>query len=205
MMKKIITYFGFVLALVVLPAYGASNVLDRFFNNVSTFRAEFTQVVLDEALNIIQESSGTLYIKRPNKFRWDYKQPFKQHIVGDGKNIWVYDVELQQITVRKMDGVLGNTPAVLLAGGGKLHKNFIVKSLGKQGKLVWMQLVPRDKDGGYESIRVGFDRGKLRTLEMVDSFGNTTRINLKNNRENIRIKKSIFQFTPPKGVDVVRH
>ena len=183
---------------------GANNVLDRFFRDILTFKAEFKQVVLDDGLNIIQESSGNLYIQRPNKFRWDYELPFKQHIVGDGKQIWVYDAELQQVTVRKMDGVLGNTPAILLAGEGNLHENFKVKSLGKQGQLVWTQLIPRNKDGGYEDIRIGFEDGKLRTLEMIDSFGNTTRINLRDIRENIRIKKSTFRFKPPKGVDVVR-
>lgn len=203
-MKKQIAGSLILLIALMLPAYGATNVLDRFFRDVLTFRAEFKQVVLDEGLNIIQESSGILYIQRPNKFRWDYEVPFKQNIVGDGKQIWVYDAELQQVTVRKMDGMLGNTPAILLAGGGNLRENFKVKSLGKQGKLVWVQLIPRNKDGGYEDIRVGFEKGKLRTLEMVDSFGNTTRISLRRNKENIRIKKSIFRFKPPKGVDVVR-
>ncbi len=182
----------------------ASDPLDRFFKDVLTFEASFSQVVLDEALNPIQESSGTLYLKRPNKFRWDYDQPFKQHIVSDGKQIWVYDVELQQVTVRKMDGALGNTPAILLAGKGKLGDNFKVKALGKQGALEWMKMIPKENDGGFEDIRVGFENGKIRKLEMIDSFGQITRISLKGNRENKRIKKSRFQFTPPKGVDVVR-
>lgn len=186
------------------PVSGATNVLDRFFKDVLTFKAEFKQVVLDEGLNIVQESSGMLYLQRPNKFRWDYEQPFKQHIISDGKQIWVYDVELQQVTVRKMGGALGNTPAILLAGEGNLHENFEVKSLGKQGKLDWMQLIPRNKDGGFEDIRVGFEDGKLRILEMIDSFGNTTRISLRDVRENKRINKNKFKFKAPKGVDVVK-
>ena len=189
----------------MLPAaLAASDPLDRFFNDVLTFKASFNQVVLDEALNPIQESSGTLYLQRPNKFRWDYDQPFEQHIVSDGKQIWVYDVELQQVTVRKMDGALGNTPAILLAGKGKLGDNFEVKALGKQGVLEWVKMIPKNKDGGFEDIRVGFENGKIRKLEMIDSFGQITRIDLRNNRENKRINKNKFRFTPPKGVDVVR-
>jgi outer membrane lipoprotein carrier protein len=189
----------------MLPAaFAASDPLDRFFNDVLTFKASFNQVVLDEALNPIQESSGTLYLQRPNKFRWDYDQPFKQHIVSDGKQIWVYDVELQQVTVRKMDGALGNTPAILLAGKGKLGDNFEVKALGKQGTLEWVKMIPKNKDGGFEDIRVGFENGKIRKLEMIDSFGQITRIDLRNNRENKPISKNKFRFTPPKGVDVVR-
>ncbi|KPK48360.1 MAG: hypothetical protein AMS22_15540 [Thiotrichales bacterium SG8_50] len=182
----------------------ARDPLDRFFNEVLTFKASFNQVVLDEGLNTIQESSGTLYIKRPNKFRWDYDVPFKQEIVSDGAKIWVYDIDLQQVTVRKMDGALGNTPAILLAGKGKLGDNFTVKSLGKQGKLEWIKMIPRERDGGFEDIRVGFENGKIRKLEMVDSFGQTTRITLRDNRENRKISQKTFAFVPPKGVDVVR-
>jgi outer membrane lipoprotein carrier protein len=203
-MKKVLLILAIALLNPGVSAHAASDPLDRFFNDVLTFKASFNQVVLDEALNPIQESSGTLYLQRPNKFRWDYDQPFKQHIVSDGKQIWVYDVELQQVTVRKMDGALGNTPAILLAGKGKLGDNFQVKVLGKQGTLEWVKMIPKNKDGGFEDIRVGFEKGKIRKLEMIDSFGQITRIDLRNNRENKRINKSKFRFTPPKGVDVVR-
>lgn len=203
-MKKLFSILLLALFSVSINVWSASNPLDRFFNDVLTFKASFNQVVLDEALNPIQESSGTLYLQRPNKFRWDYDQPFEQHIVSDGKQIWVHDVELQQVTVRKMDGALGNTPAILLAGKGKLGDNFEVKALGKQGTLEWVKMIPKNKDGGFEDIRVGFENGKIRKLEMIDSFGQITRIDLRNNRENKRINKNKFQFTPPKGVDVVR-
>lgn len=191
-------------ALVLGTAAAASDPLDRFFKDVKTFQASFNQVVLDEALNPIQESAGTLYIERPNKFRWDYAAPFKQEIVSDGEQIWVYDLELQQVTVRKMDGALGNTPAILLAGRGKIGDNFTVKSMGKQGMLEWMKMIPKENDGGFEDIRIGFENGKLRKLEMIDSFGHITRISLSDNRENKRINKKKFTFVPPKGVDVVR-
>lgn len=203
-MKSSRIFILLALTLALSAVHAARDPLDRFFNEVLTFKASFDQVVLDEALNTIQESSGTLYIQRPNRFRWDYVVPFKQEIVSDGKQIWVYDVDLQQVTVRKMDGALGNTPAILLAGKGKLGDSFSVKSLGKQGKLEWVKMIPKEKDGGFEDIRVGFENGKIRKLEMIDSFGQTTRITLSDNRENKSISKKIFTFVPPKGVDVVR-
>lgn len=177
--------------------------LRRFFTTVNSVQAQFNQVVLDEALNTIQESAGTLYIERPNRFRWDYDVPFKQEIVADGKQIWVYDKELQQVTVRELTGGLGDTPAVLLAGKGRLEDRFTVKSMGEQGNLSWAQLIPKNKDGGFETIRIGFEQGKLTTLEMVDGFGQTTRVTLRNSKENVRIDPARFRFTPPKGVDVV--
>lgn len=184
-------------------AKNGTDSLRHFFSAVQTFNARFRQVVLDEALNTIQESSGTLWIERPDRFRWDYDSPFKQQIVGDGKKIWVYDQELEQVTVRPLTGGLGYTPAVLLAGRGRLEDSFTVKSLGTQGHLDWAELVPKSKDGGFESIRIGFEQGKLRVLEMVDGFGNTTRVTLMASKENPKIGAEKFRFIAPKGVDVV--
>ena len=181
----------------------AINDLQRFFNDVQSYTAKFSQVVLDESFNLLQESSGTLWIQRPDKFRWDYDIPFEQHIVGDGERIWVHDVELQQVTVRRLGGGLGATPALLLAGRGKLDENFLVNRLGLQGQLEWTQLIPKNKDGGYEEIRIGFENGRIRILEMIDSFGQTTRIALRDANENVEINAGKFVFEPPPGTDVV--
>ena len=177
--------------------------LRRFFSEVNSYQARFSQVVLDEGLNTVQESSGTLWIERPDKFRWDYDLPFQQQIVADGSRIWVYDPELKQVTVRPLTGGLGDTPAMLLAGKGRLDDNFTIKSLGVQGRLAWAQLIPKRKDGGFEDIRIGFEQGRLRMLEMVDGFGQTTRVTLRAPKENQKIEAAKFRFTPPQGVDVV--
>lgn len=183
------------------PKSGADS-LRRFFHEVNSFSARFKQVVLDETLKPIQESSGTLWIERPNKFRWDYEKPYKQQIVADGKRLWVYDVGLQQATVRDLSGGLNDTPAMLLAGKGRLDDNFTIQPLDAPGNLTWVQLKPRHKDSGYDDIRVGFAQGKLRVIEMVDGFGHTTRVTLESPRENARIESTRFSFTPPEGVDV---
>ncbi len=185
------------------PEVQAADDLQRFFSDVQSYTAKFSQVVLDESFNLLQESSGTLWIQRPDKFRWDYDIPFEQHIVGDGERIWVHDVELQQVTVRRVSGGLGATPALLLAGRGKLEENFSVNSLGSQGQLEWTQLIPKNKDGGYEEIRIGFENGRIRILEMIDGFGQTTRIALRNANENVEINAGKFVFEPPPGTDVV--
>ena len=177
--------------------------LERFFSGVHTYTAHFQQVVLDDKLNITQESSGTLWIARPGKFRWDYDAPFKQQIIGDGTRIWVYDVELQQATVRPMTAALGNTPALLLAGKGELKATFHLKDLGPRDKLHWVQMMPKQRDGAFDDIRIGFEKGVIRTLELVDGFGQTTRITLQDAVENKNIERQRFVFVPPKGVDVI--
>lgn len=182
----------------------ATQDLQRFFNKVQRYSARFDQVTLDEALNPIQESSGSLWIERPGKFRWNYTAPYEQHIVGDGKQVWVYDVELKQAAVRRMQGALGATPAILLSGKGALDGVFTIKDLGRQGKLDWVQLTPKKSDGGFETIRIGFEKGKIQILEMIDGFGQTTRVTLRDAKENTRISADKFSFKPPVGVDVIR-
>jgi len=201
MLRKIFLVIGVSATLAVTAA---TDPLNRFFTEVQSYQASFKQVVLDEGLNTLQESSGTLWIQRPNKFRWDYEIPYKQHIVGDGEQVWLHDEELKQVTVRKMKGALGYTPAILLAGGGRLQDNFTVSKLHKQGDLQWMQMKPKTSDGGFDDIRLGFEGNVLRQMEMIDGFGQTTRITLSDNRENRQLRSSIFRFTPPKGVDVLQ-
>jgi len=203
--------FFYLFIMVILLSLGtvaaqaaATQDLQRFFNKVQRYSARFDQVTLDEALNPIQESSGNLWIERPGKFRWNYTVPYEQHIVGDGKQVWVYDVELKQAAVRRMQGALGATPAILLSGKGALDGVFAIKDLGRQGKLDWVQLTPKKSDGGFEIIRIGFEKGGIRTLEMVDGFGQTTRVTLRDARENIRISADKFSFQPPAGVDVIQ-
>lgn len=209
-MTKTRLCLSFLIMLIIIAPIGASgnpesgvDNLRRFFKEVNTFSARFSQVVLDERLSPIQESSGTLWIERPNKFRWDYEKPYKQRIVADGERLWVYDAGLEQVSVRPLTGGLGDTPAMLLAGRGRLEDNFTIKPLSAQNGTEWVQLSPRRKDSGYEDIRIGFAQGKLRVLEMVDGFGQVTRVTFQSPRENPRIEPNRFSFTPPEGVDVV--
>jgi len=209
-MKKIARHFLFLFVTCLSTSALAEDVqktsvdsLRRFFTQVNSYSARFSQVVFDESHKTIQESSGSLWIERPNRFRWNYDAPFKQQIVSDGRRLWVYDVELQQVTVRPLGNGLGDTPAMLLAGRGRLEDNFSMKPLEARDNLEWAQLTPRRKEGGYEDIRVGFANGKLRAMEMVDGFGHTTRITFQAPQENVTIEPSRFSFKPPEGVDVV--
>ena len=184
-------------------AQSSVSLLERFFNTVRTYQADFNQVVLDSEGNMIQESSGRFWIKRPGKFRWDYKVPFTQKIIGDGKKVWIYDPELRQVTVKDYQGSVSQTPALLLAGDQKLTNNFNIENLGTKNKITWLGLKSKKQQENFSVIKIGFKNKKLLVLELVDSFGQTTRINLNKVKENLNLKNSIFKFKPPKGVDVV--
>jgi len=183
---------------------GVSAQLDHFFNEVQTYSAKFQQVVLDEGFNPIEESSGTLFIKRPGQFRWNYEPPNAHRIISNGEKVWIYDVELEQVTVRSQKEALGKTPAGLLAGGADVEEQFEVTDLGEvNGPLHWVRMVPKGEDVGFEDIRIGFEDGSLRVLELVDGLGQTTRITMTDAEENRSISDSRFQFAPPDGVDVI--
>lgn len=177
--------------------------LHRFFAEINRYTAFFTQVVLDDAGKPLQESKGRLWIERPNKFRWNYESPAKQQIVSDGERLWVYDEELKQVTVRSLKQGLLDTPAMLLAGRGRVEDRFTVKDLGVENRLAWVQLLPKSKDSGIEEVRLGFENGRLKTFELRDGLGQTTRYTLNSGLENQPIDPNRFTFTPPPGVDVV--
>ena len=177
--------------------------LNRFYDNVHTYTAQFQQVVLDEGLNPVEESSGTMQIARPGRFRWDYEPPNEQRIVSNGDKVWVYDIELEQITIRSLEKSLGKTPATLLAGGGDFSSNYDVRDLGQSGVLTWVGMKPKDPESGYSDMRIGFENNELRIMELVDGLGQTTRITLTNARENLPINESRFVLLPPQGVDVI--
>jgi outer membrane lipoprotein carrier protein len=177
--------------------------LRRFFADVNRYTARFDQVVLDETGETIQESKGRLWIERPDKFRWDYETPYKQEIVGDGERLWVYDEDLKQVTVRPLKGGLLDTPAVLLAGEGRLDQQFEIKDAGVENGVAWVELLPKHKDAGFEKVRIGFARGRLHALELIDGLDQKTRYRLSDGLENKPIKAARFTFTPPPGVDVV--
>ena len=177
--------------------------LDRFFEKVTTFKASFIQVVLDENLLALEETSGLLWIARPGRFRWDYESVHGQSIVADGEVLWLYDVELEQVTRRAQESAIGQTPAVLLSGGQQYRKDYNVTILGRQGAVNWISLVPKFSDGSFAEIQLGFEGETLRLIQLLDELNQITRVTLANVVENEPIPDSVFQFVPPTGVDVI--
>ena len=177
--------------------------LERFFRDLTTLRADFSQVVLDENLTPLEESSGRLWISRPNRFRWDYHAPFPQQIIADGRQVWVYDVELEQVTVRNQETALDRTPAILLAGYGNLELDYDVKNLGLQGSVFRVVLHPKAAGGSFSEVQLGFQNYTLRQIQLLDNLSHITRIVLTHVEENPEISATRFSFTPPEGVDLI--
>jgi outer membrane lipoprotein carrier protein len=192
------------LAVGTVHAGVATDRLNAFFAEQGTLRAAFVQTVEGAAFSQPQESRGILVMQRPGKFRWDYQQPYAQQIVADGKDLWVYDVDLEQVVVKPQDEALGDTPALLLSGGGSVASRFEVTELAAQGDgLSWVQLTPKQKDSGFSEIRLGFGKHDLQRMVLKDNFGQVTRLRFSKMEHNVSVPPATFHFVPPKGVDVV--
>jgi outer membrane lipoprotein carrier protein len=178
--------------------------LKDFYNQTHAMRAEFSQVVTDKQGRKVQEVQGEMQLKRPNKFRWDYNKPYEQQIVSDGKQVWLYDTELAQVTVRALSKALGSSPAALLAGDDTLDRNFKFTNISQNNDIDWVKAVPKVQDSGFESILLGFKAGELKEMELIDSFGLQTKISFSNIEQNPNLDNKTFLFKTPKGVDVVK-
>ena len=183
---------------------GAMKSLESFVKDVRKSRAIFSQIMLDKNAEIIQEANGTMQFERPGKFRWNYEKPYEQLIIGDGETVWFYDIDLNQVTVRKLDIAIGSSPAALLAGENAIEANFDLDEIGLQGELEWLEAKPRIKEGSFESVRLGFTQtGSLKKVILHDSFGQTTVIIFSNIEKNPYLEPELFKFTPPKNADVI--
>jgi len=154
-------------------------------------------------LNTIDDSRGSVRIKRPGRFRWEYMPPDAQHIIGDGKRIWLYDIELEQVTVRDQQAALGRTPAMLLAGAAAPKGAYSIEEIGTYARISWVNLRPSGAESGFTEVRMGFEERQLRQMELVDTLDQRTRISFSEIKENAPIDDAVFAFAPPPGVDVI--
>jgi len=189
-----------------LPSLAQASSLERFSQFITATHAaqgKFEQKIFDVNHKLLQTSSGVLAFSRPGKFRWTYFKPYSQLIVGDGSKVWIYDEDLKQVTVKKLDQALGSTPAALLAGNNEAMRAFRLTDKGVKDGVEWLEAVPRDKEGSFERIRMGFGESGLRQMELVDSFGQTTVLRFDSMERNPKLDPALFRFSPPKGADVI--
>ncbi|NJD05968.1 MAG: outer membrane lipoprotein chaperone LolA [Methylococcaceae bacterium] len=186
-------------------ATAAETPLDRlhaFLGKAGSLQADFSQSQVSETGIPGQRTSGVFYLQRPGKFRWDYLKPYHQEIVSNGGKVWFYDVDLEQVTTKKINEAIGSTPALLLSGEVALEQNFKVDDQGESEGLYWIRLVPKDPDSGFKQLLIGLDGENLSGMELTDNFGQLTRIYFNNVKTGIRHDPGRFEFKPPAGVDV---
>lgn len=198
-------FFIFLFFMFPLSAYaGATDKLKNFITSTHSAQANFTQEVRDKSGKRIQSASGTMQFVRPGKFRWVYQKPFEQLIVGDGEKFWLHDVELNQVTVKKIDAALGSSPAALLSGSNEIERDFQLKDIGTKDNLEWLQATPRAQDTSFEKVLMAFNaQSELMVMELQDVFGHTTVLRFSKLKRNPQLSPQLFKFVPPKGADVL--
>ncbi len=176
--------------------------LNKALQNLDNLTAEFKQTLRDEDKQIVQQSRGTLALQRPGKFAWIYVDPFEQQIIADGSELWIYDVELDQVTVKPMDESLSSAPIMLLMKQSDVGEQFRVSEVGQRKFLYWVELESQAPDLEFTHIYIGLEDGNVRAMEMRDRFGQSTQIVFENLRTGVIHDPRTFRFEPPPGVDV---
>jgi outer membrane lipoprotein carrier protein len=178
------------------------NQLKSFLKASASLTADFKQVSYNKAGQVGQSSFGQFYLSRPGKFRWNYQKPFAQEIVSNSEKVWFYDVDLEQVTSKPLDDSLGATPALLLTGQVNIDEKFNLEEQGKDDDLNWIRLSPKNEESGFKYILIGLNHGQLGGMELSDNFGQMTRIYFSNIKLNPVLNDTLFDFKPPKNVDV---
>ena len=172
-------------------------------NDTKTAKGTFKQSVASKTRPAPQNSTGTFAFLRPGKFRWTYDKPFEQLIVGDGTRVWVYDRDLNQVVVRKLDVALGATPAALLAGDNALEKNFDLTAGVSNDTLEFVEATPKTSESQFTRVRIGFRDNLPRRMELTDAFGQITTLDFASVERNPVLAATLFRFDVPSGADVV--
>ena len=199
MLKKILMICTFVLTSLQLHASELTN----YLNDLYTFKANFTQTVFAANNQVKQKSKGKIVVSSPDNFYLEYNEPYKLIYVADGKKLWSYDEDLEQVVVKEQGNLLINTPAMLLGNPKDLTMSYAIEKTGVIEGLLWFELTPKQENNNFETVGLAFDNDKLVAMEMKDNFGQTTRLEFENVKKNPALEKNQFKFVPPKGVDII--
>ena len=205
---KILVFLSIVMPLCV-SANASQALLENFFAEVSTLEANFEQTVVDETGMMLDFSSGRFSLSRPGKFRWDYESSDEaldqgQQIIADGKTIIMYDPDLEQVTQRSLGNAISQVPSLLLVqSGALLDQHFSITDIGLTDGLSWVSLKPLAEDAAYQHLMIGFLKGQLNTIQLLDGLGNETRLNLSSVLENKSLPLDRFDFKVPEGADLL--
>jgi len=177
--------------------------LRDFLTQTKTARGEFTQQVTRGTAQAAPPSSGSFAFERPGRFRWTYLKPYEQVLVADGERLYLYDRDLNQVTVRRIAAALPASPASILFGGNEFERDFTVAEAGTRDGIEWLAAMPRAKESQFEKIEIGFRDGQLAAMVIADSFGQVSRLSFIRVERNPKLDAALFRFVPPAGADVI--
>jgi outer membrane lipoprotein carrier protein len=202
---------NFFALLILFPSFAFATATDQFKTFIATTQSakgEFTQhkvIAIDGESRIAQRASGTFIFSRPGKFIWTYQKPYHQVIQADQVNLYLYDKDLNQVTIKKLGAALGSNPAAILFGSSDIEKHFKLKEAGTKDGLEWLEVLPKNNNSSFEKIKIGLKQDILAAMELHDAFGQITILSFMKIEKNPSIKPGQFKFVTPKGADVLSH
>ncbi|MHA7840467.1 MAG: outer membrane lipoprotein chaperone LolA [Gammaproteobacteria bacterium] len=205
MKKQIMTSFLLFLTSTLFAASNPMVTLESLLNNMKTFQATFDQIIKDDAGHIVQEGQGTVALQRPGKFQWLTSHPTKQEVVADGKNLWIYDPELEQATVQNLTESIHQSPAILISEANlNLADDFYVTTEKDENQKLWYVLTPKSKEKSeYRLVKIYFNGNQLQSLKVLNNLGQWNILRFKNIKTNLSLSQTLFNFKPPMNVDVI--
>ena len=184
-------------------AADTSDPLQRFLDGFESLEANFVQSLINENGEELERTEGVLHLQQPGKFHWSYETPYTQKIISNGDVLWVFDEDLEQLTIREMGNAINETPAGIILGNNDIAEHFLQVNMGVIEDYDWIELTPKNLEAQYKNIRFGFDESKLGMMIIVDNLGQTTRIDFSDVKKNIKLTSNLFEFEIPEGVDVI--
>jgi len=189
---------------VAMPSFASSSQesLEKHLQGYKNLSGQFTQIISSENSAHSQSSTGEFWIKKPNKFRWHYLTPYIQQIISNGESLWIYDEDLEQVSIKDASQSINSSPLAIILGSAELDKLFNITQLGDNDDLQWLSLTPIEESSGFEFINIGFKNGLLTRMVLQDNFGQTTRLLFTDVSVQMPIADDKFEFIVPEGADV---
>ena len=204
MFRRLAAVAALSLAPAMAFAASAQEQLRAFVATVTSATGSFSQYTVNNQGRTQPAQTGVFSFQRPGKFKWAVQKPYEQLVISDGRQVFQFDPDLAQVTERKVDAAIGTSPAAILFGSGSLEQSFDVSALPSKDGIDWLRAKPRTADAGFSRVDIGMKDNLPVRVELLDSFGQTTRVDLSDIAANPQLPAKEFQFVAPKGVDVVK-
>ena len=203
-MVKIKLIFLIFIYLIIVQASSANNnnPLQYFLTDLNTLEAKFFQTLINENGDKLEKTEGILYLKTPGSFFWHYQKPYEQKIISNGNKLWIFDEDLEQVTIKNIDNKIEQTPAGIILGNQSIKEHFVQVNMGIIDSYDWIELTPKDLDAQYKSIKIGFNNDNLGMMIIVDNLEQITRIDFADAKKNIKLSSEIFNFIVPDNIDI---
>jgi len=179
------------------------NQLDLFLEELESFSADFEQNIIDEFGEVVETSRGIVQLRRPGMFLWEYQEPYLQKIISDGSTLWLFDEDLEQVTINDAVMTVEDAPALIFTDDFPITEHYVVVELDDEEQTAWIELTPRDLNSQYRVLRLGFLNNDFKSMILVGGFGQTTLLTFTDTSRNPELSRDMFQFSPPENIDII--